>query len=416
MAKQFDKDEWKKINAKLKSADKASARAKAKTDKTLAAFGLPERRDNSIVMASWNIRKFGKDNGRTDEARALYAEFASRCDLIALQEVMDDMFSLRDLLSRLQKKVPSADYRILSSDVTGRRLDGRGLGERLAFIYDANRIQHTEVASDISFDRSQIIKNVNASLDKLRNTTVEKLGPGTMAERTNRFFNTVTEWAGFNSEKLNDFFDFIRAPHYATFDVLGKGSKYEVAVVNAHLHYGKSKQREKEFMMLLEWIFLKAKKASEAPITMIIGDLNLDFGKNNAERREVIYAFLEEENGSGRNKVDANFPFLEKHPIQDELKTNIRQTESFDQIAYFHRDPRLPLTKHNQLAGTSTEDFFDFGMFNFVELFEAAGVIEPGADGLFDYTDFEHDVSDHMPIWVRMPIPEKDQWTFDQLP
>ena len=416
MAKHFDTEEWKKVNTLLNKLDKATARKSAKTNGSLAAFGLPERRNKSIVMASWNIRKFGKEAGHTTKARAFYTKFASRCDLIAIQEVMDDMFSLRDLRDRMQKAVPAADYRILSSDVTGRRLDGKGLAERLAFIYDANRIRHTEIASDISFDRSAIIQNVNNSLDALRAEVIEKTGGGTFNDQATRFFRQVTDWGGFNSEKMTEFFDFIRAPHYASFEVLGNGDSYEVAIVNAHLHYGRPKQREKEFMTLLEWIFQKADKVSEAPITMIIGDLNLDFKANNDQRRKAIEAYLTSVNKSGSKKVLANFPFLYDHPVQGLINTNARQTQTFDQIAYFHRDGRLPQAEHNQLAGSAQDlDFFDYGMFNFVELFKEAGVIATKLDGKLDFSEFEHDVSDHMPIWVRMPVPEKNQWTFDQL-
>lgn len=415
MAKHFDANEWAKIDALLAESSTQAARDTAKAEKTLAAFGLPERRENSLIMATWNIRKFGKADGHTDKAREFYAHFASRCDLIAIQEIMDDMFSLRDLRDRMQALVPEAEYRILCSDVTGKGLDGRGLGERLAFIFDQTRIRHTDIASDISFDRRDVVQNVNSALDELNATVRAEIGPGSLADQALDFFNWATDWTGFNPTKMNHFFDYIRAPHFATFEVLGQGSTYEVAVANAHLHYGKPKQREKEFLALLEWTFQRARRGSDAPITMILGDLNLDFKSNNEQRRNAIEAFLGNINKSRRQKVMVNFPFLYDHPIQGLINTNARETQTFDQIAYFHNDPRLPLAEHNALAGSSTDDFFDYGMFNFVQLFKSAGVIGEHANGKPDYSEFEHDVSDHMPIWVRMPIPVADQWTFDQL-
>ncbi|MEM9098675.1 MAG: hypothetical protein AAGC79_09120 [Pseudomonadota bacterium] len=415
MAKHFDESEWAKIDTLLAESSTEAARATAKAENKLAAFGLPERRADSLLMATWNIRKFGKADGHTEKAREFYAHFACRCDLIAIQEIMDDMFSLRDLRDRMQELVPSADYRILCSDVTGKGLDGYGLGERLAFIFDQNRIRHTEIASDISFDRRDVVQNVNNALDELRNSVRAETGPGTFLDQAVDFFNWATGWTGFNPTKMNHFFDYIRAPHFATFEVMGRGNTYEVAIANAHLHYGKPKQREKEFLALLEWIFQRAKRGTDAPITMILGDLNLDFKANNEQRRNAIEAFLAKINKSGKQKVQVNFPFLYDHPIQGLINTNARETQTFDQIAYFHRDPRLPKAEHNKLAGTSTEDFFDYGMFNFVELFKTAGVIGKDDKGKPDYSEFEFDVSDHMPIWVRMPVPVKDQWTFDQL-
>jgi hypothetical protein len=195
--------------------------------------------------------------------------------------------------------------------------------------------------------------------------------------------------------------------------VNGKGGHYDVACVNAHLHFGKAAQRKKEFLTLLEWVFLRSDM--DAPITMILGDLNLDFEKDNSARRDAIGTFLTNVNKKRSEKVKVNFPFLFDHPVHGPIRTNARENETFDQIAYFHNDKRLPLTEHNALAGQGGKDFFDYGMFNFVKLFREAGVITD-ADGNTDFTKFEHDVSDHMPIWVRMPRPHTDQFEFTLQP
>ena len=106
MAEQYSDHEWAIINDLLESNP--------------ALFGLPERREKSIIMASWNIRKFGKEDGHSEHARKFYARFAQNCDFIAVQEIMTDMFSMRDLCRRMNELVPDADYKILASDVTGK--------------------------------------------------------------------------------------------------------------------------------------------------------------------------------------------------------------------------------------------------------------------------------------------------------
>ncbi|MCP5075488.1 MAG: hypothetical protein GY947_19630 [Rhodobacteraceae bacterium] len=396
MAEEFSASEWEKVNTAL--------------DADPAKFGLPERRQGSIIMASWNIRKFGKASGHSDGARVFYTRFAQNCDLIAIQEIQSDMFSLRDLRDRMNAARSGADYRILASDVTGVAPGSRGLAERLAFIFDENRIAHTDIAADISFDRSEIIRNVNASITELRDAVIQESGGLTATQQAASIFQQLQGFMGFDSTKMTDFFDFIRSPHLASFEVLGEGASYEVACVNAHLLFGKAKQREKEFLTLLEWVFLRSDH--DAPITMILGDLNLDFERDNEARRKAIEVFLDNVNATRANKVMVNFPFLYDHPTLGPIRTNARQNETFDQIAYFHNDPRMPLAQHNKLAGDGGPDFFDYGMFNFVELFKAAGVAT-GAGGATDFTRFEHDVSDHMPIWVRMPVPVADAFTFE---
>lgn len=54
---------------------------------------------------------------------------------------------------------------------------------------------------------------------------------------------------------------------------------------------------------------------------------------------------------------------------------------------------------------------FDYGMFDFTRAFVAAG---PGKlqNGEPDYDRFSHDLSDHMPIWLRMPLPAANQRRF----
>jgi hypothetical protein len=57
----------------------------------------------------------------------------------------------------------------------------------------------------------------------------------------------------------------------------------------------------------------------------------------------------------------------------------------------------------------------DYGMFNFVDLFSQALHDRPfgqlaadlSADELQTFfSRFEHNVSDHMPIWLRLPLPD----------
>ena len=75
-----------------------------------------------------------------------------QCDFLAIQEVQDSLESLRHLRDRLGPK-----YSLVVSDIAG-GVPGRSyMRERLAFLFNTRRIIHTELASDITFERSAIV-------------------------------------------------------------------------------------------------------------------------------------------------------------------------------------------------------------------------------------------------------------------
>ena len=83
MAKRFTPEEWTTIDTRLRGRE--------------AEYGIPGRSAGSLVLASWNIRKFGAKpkagaaSGRSPGAYELIARFAANCDLIAIQECQSDL-------------------------------------------------------------------------------------------------------------------------------------------------------------------------------------------------------------------------------------------------------------------------------------------------------------------------------------
>ncbi len=96
---------------------------------------VPERTlDQTLLLASWNIREFGgtKSGGREDEPLFYLAEIISRFDLVAVQEVRDDLDALDQLMYKL-----GSWWKYLVSDVT---IGRAGNNERHAFIYDTRKV------------------------------------------------------------------------------------------------------------------------------------------------------------------------------------------------------------------------------------------------------------------------------------
>ncbi len=405
MAKQFTANEWQQIWHTL--ATKGDAH-----------FGLPKRRDGSLLFASWNIRKFGAERrsdgtlARSEDAYRLIETFCARCDFIAIQEVQDSLWSVRHLRDRLNHLRPDADYRLVASDVTGKAPGFKGMKERLAFLYDRRRVEQTEIASDITLDLTAVLTNVNASIDLIK-TKVREGQPAGFLERIRRWFEEIQP---FKSGQLPAFIQFIRSPHLVTFRVPGDpGHSYEIACVNAHLLSGTETEREREFFALLEWLFLRSenKVQQDAPITLLLADLNLSFDSDNDARKRAIEEFIVELNRGRLGQQDAkvNFPFLDTPPGRVPIRTNAREDETYDHIAWLANDDRFPRGRHNGSAGSLGGDEFDYGMFNFTQLFRDSGVVSR-PDGSMDFSKFEHDVSDHMPIWLRLVRPHAGQHRF----
>lgn len=99
--------------------------------------------DNTLLVASWNLREFGgnKYKGRDLESLIYIAEILSRFDLVAVQEVRSDLANLEHLM-----RVLGGWWKFLVSDVTSGR---SGNGERTAFIYDSRKLSFGGLAGEL---------------------------------------------------------------------------------------------------------------------------------------------------------------------------------------------------------------------------------------------------------------------------
>lgn len=99
--------------------------------------------DSTLLLATWNIREFGgnKSGGRDPEALFYIAEIISRFDIVAVQEVRDNLDALDELMSYLGRW-----WKYLVSDVT---LGVQGNNERSAYIYDTRKLHFGGLAGEL---------------------------------------------------------------------------------------------------------------------------------------------------------------------------------------------------------------------------------------------------------------------------
>lgn len=105
---------------------------------------IPERDlRGTLLLATWNLREFdsGKGGQRSDEAIWYIAEIVDRFDLVAVQEVREDLHALRRLMDALGKH-----WDFICTDVT---LGRQGNGERMAFLYDTRKVKFDGLAGEL---------------------------------------------------------------------------------------------------------------------------------------------------------------------------------------------------------------------------------------------------------------------------
>ncbi len=416
MAK-FTPTQWNKVFALL--------------DQDEARFDMPQRRDGSVVLASFNIRKLGKVKNRSTGAWEFLRRVADRCDLLAIQEVSDNLVGLNHLKSLLGEP-----YGMVTSDITGGvPASKQGMTERLAYLFRWERVARSEVASDLTFDRSSLAERLLASRKAFGKALLAREKELTGWE--DEFQDRIEAWeaAGRPGSRprrkkkppflLPEFLTFIRTPHCVSFQILGAASSIDFLAVNAHLLFGhKEKQREEryqEFLALMSWLVDRARQVKNLyhKNLILFGDLNLDFTKADARRTEIEADLMALNQGqlAGAKRAKVNFPFLDIHPSRAHIadpnkavwRSTARLSETYDQIAMFLGDKHLPNDKANETAGANP-DGFDYRVFRFTDLF-AEALHGKAYDALTKtqkkalIAKFQHDVSDHLPIWIRLPIP-----------
>ena len=181
--------------------------------------------------------------------------------------------------------------------------------------------------------------------------------------------------------------------------------------INAHLIYGKEfgiDVRREEFAALMALLGGRLLDDEQANL-ILMGDLNLDFDDEKADRKRIDDEIRRLDKELDREGAHINFPFLDPHEGCDgAFRTNARQKQTYDHIGFFAHNPRLPSHDKNRQMPLS-EHGPDYGMFNFMELFSEAIYGTPFGDlDEIDkkalYGKMEHMVSDHLPIWVRLPL------------
>ncbi len=187
-----------------------------------AAKIAPSKLDETINVAVWNIRDFGKVR-RTEAAIHYLAEILGQFDLVGLVELRDDLTDLGRVLPILG---PSWD--VVYSDWID---DAGGNKERAAFLYDSRAVTFNGLAAELDASRG---KN------------------GT------EYLATQCFW---------------RAPYMCSF----RSGNFDFIAIATHTRWGGSIEgRQAELQMLADWIDTRFKnKFVEDHDLIVMGDFNV---------------------------------------------------------------------------------------------------------------------------------------------
>src|SRR5579872_25185 len=190
--------------------------------KSIANANIPSSRlDETINLAVWNIREFGKKH-RTDAGLHYIAEILGQFDLIGILELRDDLSDLGTVLRYL-----GPSWEIVCSDWMD---DPGGNNERVAFLYDSRAVTFNGLAAEIDAPRSKT---------------------------NNEYLAARSFW---------------RAPYMCSF----RAGNFDFIVIATHARWGDSiPKRQGELQMLADWIDTRFKsKFVEDHDLIVIGDFN----------------------------------------------------------------------------------------------------------------------------------------------
>lgn len=317
---------------------------------------IPKRtRAETLLLATWNIREFDSSayGTRVNEAFYYIAEIVASFDLVAVQEVRRDLDGLERLC-----RILGSHWKYVITDVTRGR---RGNSERLAFLYDSNKVDFAGLVGEI------VIPPIR-----------------TQDEEGNSVYRPVTQLA--------------RTPFMAGF----KAGWTKFILTTVHILYGESKANSPERVAEIRRVadFMAEQAQDDSRWTnnfVLLGDFNIFRPQD-----ETMQAILE-----------AGFVVPEE--LQD-LPSNVPQNKFYDQIAFRVREDRFGTTGRAGVFNFYESVFRDEDESIYVpqmgDRYLTTSKGEPRQDPSRYYKTYwrTHQMSDHLPMWVELQIDYSDEY------
>ncbi|MXO90791.1 endonuclease/exonuclease/phosphatase family protein [Pontixanthobacter aquaemixtae] len=331
--------------------------------KDLAETIVNDRRPNSLIIGSWNIRAFDDGAERLDESYHYIAEIISAFDICAVQEVKGDLKPLERLRELLG---PSWEYFV--SDVSTHK---GGNNERMAFLYNTDRVFFRRLIGELVIDK-----------DDLENSD-----------------------------------QFARSPFFAAF----QADWFRFCLCSTHVIFGGAsadakKMRADEIRAITKMLVSRAKK--EDQVYVLLGDMNIE-----STNGEIMQALRDSKmivpefpatNMKGDRLYD-QMAFTNKGAAT--LKTKLIRHGLFDwRKSIFGPYPQdeFDLLPDAEKTGSCPRISHADMLAHYRPICDA----QRRSNGKQPYTDFERsyaqwctfEMSDHLPIWIELEVDYSDEY------
>ncbi len=318
--------------------------------------------DEHLLLATWNIRDLGKNGAkhgrRTIEDLFYIAEIIANFDLVAIQEVndLDDWETVMDILGK--------DWDYIATDVSEWK-DG-GNGERMTFVYDKRKVWFKNIAGEVVLSSTNLISE-------------EVIDPDNPDKKMGR--------------------QFARTPFLVSF----QSGWFRFDLCTVHIYFGaesgeKLERRIDEIEGIASELKDRAKiSLKEKDAMILLGDFN------------IVHPDHDTMNALSKNGFEIPQPL--------NRPTNLGHDKYYDQIAIQSSDNQLiPFTESENEDGLPNAGVFE--LFDQImkedeyEKYKEYMAETSTGEKLENEEEFKkyfkvwktYHLSDHKPLWVRIPI------------
>ena len=342
---------------------------------------IPARNMNdTLLLASWNIRDFDSNKfghgKRLKESFYYMAEIISAFDLVAVQEVNENMSGLKALMKLLGRS-----WEFIATDVAE---GSAGNKERMVFLYDRDKVRFRDIAGEIVLPYKPDLPTKKSVLELAETAKSMTAGEFTRLMKA--------------EDQKNPNRQFSRTPFLVAF----QSGWFKFKLCTVHIYFGetsgpKFKRRVKEIRNIARFLKKRADR-DKTDNFILLGDFNIVSPEH--ETMEALQA-----NG-----------FTVPEEIQ---KSNVKETKFYDQIAFCVREEHLVPRRADVFSFTKSV-FRDEDYETYRPLMERLSSQIDGSEpdgekrAYYQNTWRTFQMSDHMPMWVELKIDFSDQYLKDR--
>jgi hypothetical protein len=298
--------------------------------------------EQNLLLATWNIRDFDKDNrkgfgDRIAETHYYIAEILSRFDFVAVQEIneLGEWYKVMRILGR--------DWDFIATDVTDSKLGGNG--ERLLYLYDKRKVWFQNIAGEIVLPADLLITETTQGAD-------DPLAAGKQ---------------------------FRRSPFVAAF----QAGWFKFDICTVHIYYGEDSgplldERVQEIDRIAAYLSKRAKMAlKKERATILLGDFNIMHPEHETMKALKKHGFV--------------------LPKALDRASNLDLTKYYDQIAFITKKEVIEFVDKPATPGQPG----NAGIFEIYESVMRDGDAEEYRPAMLKSSTGAKKAPDKLPTWYR---------------